>query len=494
MALSQAMQQKMLQKLLPQQIQLMKLLQVPTANLEQRIKEEIEENPALELIEENLEDITDDPKDEFDTSDEEDFDLDGSADEYENLDVSEYVSDEDDIADYKLKDENYPEFDDKNALPVKNDISFNEALLSQLALINLSQQQINIAEQIIGSLDDDGYLRRETISIIDDLAFRQNIITNQDEVNFLINQIQQFEPAGIAARNLQECLLLQLQRKQADGQDVTIAIRVIKSFFDEFVKKHYQKILNGLGINNNQLKEAENIIVKLNPKPGALVGESTKIDSYIIPDFYVFNNNGELELTLNSKNAPELKISTDYKEMLTEYSKGSKKNKQQNEAVLFIKQKIDSAKWFIEAIMQRQQTLLSTMTEIMNYQKAFFLTGDIAQMRPLILKYIAEKTGYDISTISRVASSKYVATEFGTFKLKYFFGVGIETESGEEASTKEIKNLLDTLISQENKMQPLNDERLAELLLEKGFNIARRTVAKYREQLNLPVARLRKKL
>jgi RNA polymerase sigma-54 factor len=492
MSLSQSFQQKMLQKLSPQQIQLMKLLQVPTANLEERIKQEIEENPALEVDDTNDDDITDDPKDEFDTSDEEDFDLDGSEDEYENIDVSEYVTDEDDIAEYKLKDDNYPEFDDKTVLPIKDDISFHEALSSQLLLLDLNEKQGIIAEQVIGSIDDDGYLRRPTISIVDDLAFRQNVITTEKEVENIIKQIQQFDPAGIAARDLQECLLLQLKRSEQEGKRNDLPIKILKKYFEEFVKKHYDKITKGLNITDEELKQAIQVIVKLNPKPGGMVGEMNKIDSYIIADFYILNNGGNLELTLNNKNAPELRISGDYKEMLTEYSKGKKNDKQQKEAVMFIKQKIDSAKWFIEAIQQRQQTLYSTMYEIMQYQSAFFLTGDISQIRPMILKYIAEKTGYDISTISRVASSKYVETEFGTFKLKYFFGEGIETDSGEEASTREVKNIIATFINEEDKKHPYTDEALTEMLVEKGFNIARRTVAKYREQLMMPVARLRK--
>lgn len=494
MSLSQSFQQKLLLKLSPQQIQLMKLLQVPTANLDQRIKQEIEENPALEIDNDNNDDITDDPIDEFDTSDEEDFDLDGSEDEYENIDVSEYVTDEDDIAEYKLKDDNYPEFDDKAVLPIKDNISFHEALISQLLLLNLSANETTIAEQIIGSIDDDGYLRRATISIVDDLAFRQNIITTEARVENIITQIQQFEPPGICARNLQECLLLQLKRNQQKNDSATLPIKILSKYFEEFAKKHYEKIIKGLNITNEQLKDAIKIITKLNPKPGGLVGEMAKIDSFIIPDFYILNNNGELELTLNNKNAPELRISADYKEMLTDYSKSTKNTKQQKDAVMFIKQKIDNAKWFIDAILQRQQTLTSTMLEIMKYQKAFFLTGDISQIRPMILKYIAQKTGYDISTISRVASSKFVETEFGTFKLKYFFGEGIETDSGEEASTREVKNIIQNLIDTEDKNLPLTDEQLTKLLVNKGFNIARRTIAKYREQLNIPVARMRKQM
>ncbi|MBL7749611.1 MAG: RNA polymerase factor sigma-54 [Chitinophagaceae bacterium] len=495
MALSQSLQQKLLQKLSPQQIQLMKLLQVPTANLDTRIKEELEENPALELDEDKHEDA-DDMKDEFaDAPDSDSEEADGSEDEYENIDVSEYVSEGDDeVGDYKLRDDNYPEEDEGRQLPFKTETSFYELLLNQLGLLKLEEKEQAIAEQIVGSIDEDGYLRRETAAIVDDLAFRQNIISSEPEVEALIKRIQQFEPAGVAARNLQECLLLQLYRQKDEGLSVDIAIKAITKYFDEFTKKHYEKIQRGLNIDDDQLREVMQHIIRLNPKPGGVVGENNKAENYVVPDFFIMNNAGKLELTLNSRNAPELRISEGYRDMLKEYDRGAKKDKRQKEAVLFIKQKIDSAKWFIDAIKQRQHTLLSTMNAIMEHQYDFFLTGDETELKPMILKDIAEKTNLDISTVSRVANSKFVQTEFGTYRLKFFFSESLSTDSGEEVSTREVKKILSNLIEAEEKKHPLSDERLTELLQDKGYNIARRTVAKYREQLNIPVARLRKEL
>jgi RNA polymerase sigma-54 factor len=496
MALSQSLQQKLLQKLSPQQIQLMKLLQVPTANLEERIKEELEENPALELDEEKHEDGADELKDEFSDNSETEFDeKDGSQDDYDDVDVSEYVRDgDDDVADYKLKDDNYPEDDDKKQLPFKTETSFYQVLLDQLGLLKMDEKAQKIAEQIVGSIDEDGYLRRETSAIVDDLAFRQNIVAAEEEVETIIQRIQQFDPPGVGARDLQECLLLQLQRQKNEGKNVDTAILAIKKYFDEFTKKHYEKIQRGLGIDEDQLKEVILQIVKLNPKPGGNIGGISKAENYVVPDFFIMNNNGKLELTLNSRNAPELRISEEYRDMMKEYDRGAKKDRRQKEAVLFIKQKIDAAKWFIDAIKQRQQTLISTMTAIMEHQREFFMTGDETTLKPMILKDIAEKTGLDISTVSRVANSKFVQTEFGTYRLKFFFSESLSTESGEEVSTREVKKILSDLIEAENKKRPLSDERLTELLQEKGYNIARRTVAKYREQLNIPVARLRKEL
>ncbi|MBN9296683.1 MAG: RNA polymerase factor sigma-54 [Filimonas sp.] len=494
MALSQSLQQKLLQKLSPQQIQLMKLLQVPTANLEERIKEELEENPALEVSEEEHDENFNET-DEFSENSEDEYDMDGSEDEYENIDISEYVAEGDDeIADYKLRDDNYPEQDDKKTIPFKVESSFHEMLLDQLGMLSLSEKEYKIAEQIVGSLDDDGYLRREISSIADDLAFRQNVDASEEEIESIIKQIQQFDPPGICARDLQECLLIQLRRLQSSGKDVTGAIQVLDKYFEEFTKKHYEKIQRGLNIDDDQLRDIINVIIKLSPKPGGNIGGINKAESYIIPDFFILNNNSKLELTLNSKNAPDLRISEGYRDMLKAYDKGAKKDKRQKEAVMFIKQKIDSAKWFIDMIKQRQHTLLSTMDAIMNYQKDFFLTGDETTLRPMILKDIAEITGLDISTVSRVANSKFVQTEFGTYRLKFFFSESLSTESGEEVSTREVKKILSDLIEAEEKRKPLSDERLTELLQEKGYNIARRTVAKYREQLNIPVARLRKEL
>ncbi|HYF32355.1 MAG TPA: RNA polymerase factor sigma-54 [Chitinophagaceae bacterium] len=495
MALGQSLQQKLLQKLSPQQIQLMKLLQVPTANLEERIKEELEENPALEQSEDDHDDsFSEEAKDEFESGEEE-YEADGSESDYDNIDLSDYVREgDDDIADYKLRDDNYPEADDNKTVPIRIETSFHEMLADQLGMLKLDERTLKIAEQIVGSIDDDGYLRRETTAIVDDLAFRQNIDTSEEEIESLIQKIQQFDPAGVAARNLQECLLLQLQRKKKEGKAVEKAISVIADYFDEFTKKHYEKIQRGLDLDDDQLKEVINQIIKLNPKPGGNVGEVNKAESYVVPDFFITNTGGKLELTLNSKNAPDLRISEGYREMLKDYERGSKKDKRQKEAVLFIKQKIDAAKWFIDAIKQRQHTLLSTMQTIMEYQQEFFLTGDETTLRPMILKDIAERTGLDISTISRVANSKFVQTEFGTYRLKFFFSESLSTDSGEEVSTREVKKILQDLIEYENKKKPLSDERLTELLQEKGYNIARRTVAKYREQLNIPVARLRKEL
>lgn len=474
----------------------MKLLQVPTANLEERIKEELEENPALELPEEGHEDEYE-GKDDFETDAPEEFNEPelSSEDQYENIDIADYVQDgDDDIADYKMRDENYGDQEEKQSVPYSVETSFFELLESQLGMLNLDERGSRIAEQIIGSIDEDGYLRRETSAIVDDLAFRQNIMTTDEEVELLIKRIQRFDPPGVAARTLQECLLIQLFRQKEEGKSVDLAIMALTKYFDEFTKKHYEKIQRGLNLGDDDLKEVMVQITKLNPKPGGNIGELNKAESYVVPDFFIYNNGGKLELTLNSKNAPELRISEGYRDMLKDYDRGAKKDRRQKEAVLFIKQKIDAAKWFIDAIKQRQHTLLSTMTAIMNHQEEFFFTGDETSLRPMILKDIAEKTGLDISTVSRVANSKFVQTEFGTYRLKFFFSESLTTDSGEEVSTREVKKILSDLIEGEQKKKPLSDERLTELLQEKGYNIARRTVAKYREQLNIPVARLRKEL
>ena len=495
MALSQSLQQKLLQKLSPQQIQLMKLLQVPTANLEERIKEELEENPALEVSEDDHEEGTgEDMKDEFESTEEE-FDTEGSEEEYDNLDISEYVNEyDDDVADYKLRDDNYPDAEENRITPHRVQTSFHELLIDQLGMLKMDERRQKIAEHIVGSIDDDGYLRRETLSMVDDLAFRQNIETNEQELEGLIQQIQAFDPAGVGARDLQECLLLQLKRKRNGPLSVELAIEVLSKYFDEFTKKHYDKIQRGLDLTDEHLKDIINQIIRLNPKPGGNVADTNKGENYVVPDFFITNTAGKLELSLNTKNAPDLRISEGYKDMLKEYDRGTKKDKRQKEAVLFIKQKIDAAKWFIDAIKQRQQTLYNTMHTIMDYQREFFLTGDETTLRPMILKDIAERTSLDISTVSRVANSKFVQTEFGTYRLKFFFSESLSTESGEEVSTREVKKILSDLIEGESKKKPLSDERLTELLQEKGYNIARRTVAKYREQLNIAVARLRKEL
>jgi RNA polymerase sigma-54 factor len=495
MSLYQGLQQKMLQKLSPQQIQLMKLLQIPTAHLEERIKEELEENPALETGENDQDEFeSGDTADDFDSSDEE-YESSETADEFENLNISDYVQEgDDDVADYKTRDENYPEADEQKSIPIRVETSFNAWMLEQLGMLNLDEKEQKIAEQVVGSLDDDGYLRRETSAIVNDLAFRQGLEVTEAEIEAVIRQVQLFDPPGIAARNLRECLLLQLKRKEDPDKYTELSIRALEKYFEEFTKKHYEKIQRGLNISDEDLKRMMGVIVRLNPKPGGNIGEGSGGENYITPDFFVVNNASKLELTLNARNAPELRISEGYRDMLRDYDKGSKKDRQQKEAVLFIKQKIDSAKWFIDAIKQRQHTLTITMHAIMMHQHEFFLTGDETEMRPMILKDIAEVTGLDISTVSRVANSKFVQTEFGTYRLKFFFSESLSTESGEEVSTREVKKILGDFIEQESKRKPLSDERLTEMLQEKGYNIARRTVAKYREQLNIPVARLRKEL
>lgn len=501
MALSQSLQQKQLLKLLPQQIQLMKLLQIPTANLEERIKEELEENPALELTEDDhrTDDLEMDGQEslsDFETAaDEASGDgEDGAVDSYDTIDLSDYDTSDDDIADYRLRDDSYGDSEERQTMPYRIETNFHDLLIEQLGLLELDDRRQKVAEQIVGSIDDDGYLRREIPSIVDDLAFRQNVMTSDEEVAELVQLIQRFDPPGVGARDLQECLLLQLWRMKANGKNVELSLSVIKDYFEEFTKKHYEKIQRGLNIDDTKLKEVIGQIIKLNPKPGGNVGEINKAESYVIPDFFIVNNAGKLELSLNGRNAPDLRISGDYKEMLRDYDRGSKKDKRQKEAVMFIKQKIDAAKWFIDIIKQRQETLYNTMFAIMLHQQDFFLTGDETNLRPMILKDVAEKTGLDISTVSRVANSKFVQTEFGTYRLKFFFSESLSTDSGEEVSTREVKKILSDMVIAEDKRKPLSDDLLTDMLKEKGYNIARRTVAKYREQLNIPVARLRKEL
>lgn len=498
--LRQSNQQKLLQKLSPQQIQLMKLLQIPTANLEERIKEELEENPALEFEGDNANPDVDnyelnDSGSDGDDSDPVAEDVELSNDNAEKVDLDDFLRREDDESSgYDYSDDYYgASGEDKQVSPARVETNFHDYLLDQLGMLELDDRRHRIAEQIIGSLDEDGYLRREAGSIADDLAFGQNVETSLEEINALILEIQQFDPPGICVWTLQECLVLQL-RRMPDSKPVRDAIAVLEKYFNEFTKKHYDKIQKQLGLNNEEFKNVIGIIIKLNPKPGAAFAVVSKAESYIIPDFFVYNNNGVPELSLNSKNAPELRISEGYKEMMKAYDRGDKKNKTQKEAVLFIKQKLDSAKWFIDAIKQRQHTLLHTMSAILEFQKEFFITGDESSLKPMILKDIAQMTSLDISTVSRVANSKYVQTEYGTHILKYFFSEALHTENGEEVSTREVKTILNEMIQAENKRKPLSDEHLTDMLMEKGYNIARRTVAKYREQLNIPVARLRKEL
>ncbi|TAN00222.1 MAG: RNA polymerase sigma-54 factor [Chitinophagaceae bacterium] len=495
-SIRQTQQQKMLQKLSPQQIQLVKLLQIPTASLEERVKEEMEENPALEFNDDNAEkdDLTDNPND-FGEQKESDNEEEQPQEEYDQVDISDYLSDgDDDIADYRTRDNNYSDQEETHTIPIRVENTFHDSLVSQLSMLRLNETQEKIAMQIIGSIDDDGYLRRDPQSIANDLAFSQNLTVPGKEIQEIIKKIQEFDPPGIGAADLQECLLIQLKRKSQQDVNIKHAEHILEKYFDEFTKKHYEKIQKSLNLSDKDLKLAIDEVIKLNPKPGGNFGSVNKAESYIVPDFFIYNNNGSLELTLNSRNAPDLHISDNYREMLRSYEKSEKKDKRQKEAVLFIKQKIDAAKWFIDAIKQRQHTLLSTMETIMRYQEEFFLTGDETTLRPMILKDIADRTGLDISTVSRVANSKYVQTEFGPYKLKYFFSESLSTESGEEVSTREVKKILQDIIDNENKRKPLSDENLTQMLQDKGYNIARRTVAKYREQLNIPVARLRKEL
>jgi RNA polymerase sigma-54 factor len=488
--LKQSLQQKLLLKLSPQQIQLMKLLQVPTIALEQRIKQEIEENPALdEGVDNELNSESDELLNEDTNTTEE---QDNADDEF---DFSDYL-DDDDTPDYKLHVNNHSKDDEDRQIPFVSGTTFHDLLRTQLGMRHLSEKEYNIANFLIGNLDDSGYLRRDLHAVVDDLAFTQNIMTDYEQVERLLKIIQSFDPPGVGAQSLQECLLIQLKNIESDDEAVIVAQKILERFFDEFTKKHYSKIIKRLDISEELLKEAINIIVDLNPKPGNSLNESSRIIQHVIPDFIINYENGDLSLTLNSRNAPDLHISRKYKDMMETYSKSKdKKEKRKNkDALTFVKQKIDSAKWFIDAIKQRQHTLISTMEAIMNYQREYFLEGDETLLKPMILKDIAEIVHLDISTISRVVNSKYVQTPFGTFLLKNFFSESLSTDSGEEVSTREVKKILQDIIDQEDKQKPFSDEKLAKLLNEKGYNIARRTIAKYREQLNIPVARMRKEL
>lgn len=481
MALKQQLTQRLEQRLSPQQIQLMKLLQVPTMELDQRIKQEIEENPALEEGADELED-------EFDNQE----DLEDDSDGEDEFDISDYL--DEDSVDYKTQVNNSSKDDEERVIPLSGEQSFQEKLTEQLHLLDLDDKQFIIADILIGNLDESGYLNRDLEAIVDDLAFSMNVEATESEVEQILSLVQELDPAGVGARTLQECLLLQINRKQ-DGDIVRFtAKKILEDFFEEFTKKHYEKIAKKLEIEDDDLKEAIDEILKLNPKPGGSMRETTKNYHQIIPDFMLFENEGVLELSINGRNAPELKVSKEYETMLRSYAEGAKGTKADKEALSFVRQKLDSAKWFIDAIKQRQQTLLLTMDAIRHYQEAYFLTGDETKLKPMILKDIAEMVGLDISTISRVANSKYVQTNFGIYPLKYFFSESLSTDSGEEVSTREVKKILSDAIEAEDKRNPLTDEKLMELLQEKGYNIARRTVAKYREQLNLPVARMRKEL
>ncbi len=492
--LKQNLSQKMMQKLSPQQIQLMKLLQIPTATLDQRIKEELESNPAL--------DEGNDAQEVFDIQDEKE----DGAEEVENFELDDYLNEyiEEDPISYKIKSDNFNVEDEDKAMPIAVETSFNDFLMRQLDMLDFEDERSrNIALQIIGSIDSDGYLRRDPLSIKDDLLFSNNIDADTDEIESLLLQIQRFDPPGVGSRDLKECLLNQLYHKQEKDpenhiEERALAVKILENYFEEFSKKHYKKLQKNLALSESELKDAISEILKLNPKPASnFVGAGDRTNQYIVPDFIITNRDGELDLMLNSKNAPDLRINDNYLEMLKSYkvsTGGRKTTKKEKEAVMFIKQKIDSAKWFIDAIKQRQETLYNTMYSIMRFQLDYFLTGDEKVLRPMILKDISEITNLDISTISRVANSKFVQTEFGTKRLKDFFSESLQTQDGTLVSTLEVKNILNDIIAAEDKKKPHSDEKLKNMLQKRGYNIARRTVAKYREQLNIPVARLRKEL
>lgn len=485
--LKQTLQQKLQQKLSPQQIQLMKMLQIPTMELEQRIKEEMEINPALE--EGSEQEVNDDAK----TMEETEAEIENENSTDEDFDLRDYI-DEDDIPEYKLYTNNYSADDEERESPLGAGRSFQDLLFSQLGLRDLTEKELQLAEYLIGNLDEAGYLRRELPAIINDLAFGSNISTTVDELEHILSIIQDLDPSGVGARDLQECLLIQIKRTEEVDDDVDLAHVIISKFFDEFTKKHYEKIAKKLELTEEELKPAIDFILHLNPKPGNSMMESSRTIQHITPDFLLSVENDDLKLTLNSRNAPELKISREYKEMLHHYSKSKSNDQKDKEALLFVKQKIDGAKWFIDAINQRNQTLIFCMQAIVDYQKEFFLSGDETKLKPMILKDIADLVFMDISTISRVANSKYIQTPYGTYLLKYFFSESLSTDEGEEVSSREVKKILKDAIEAEEKRKPLTDEKLGKLLNAKGYNIARRTVAKYREQLGLPVARLRKEL
>ena len=475
--MKQFLKLKLSQKLSPQQIQLMKLIQLPTLDFEQKIQREIEENPALEQGQNSSDENNDEAQDDYSDSD--------------DLNIDEYIN-YDDTPSYKLSSNNSGNQEDKN-IPFASGISFTQHLLTQLKPISLSEKKMKIAEFLVGSIDESGYIRLDTEEIIDDLAFTQNLIVSNDELEEVLKIVQEFDPPGVGALSLQNCLILQLKRKKS-SVSIDLAIEIIENSFEQFSKKHFEKLMNKYSINEEQLKGVITIISKLNPKPGGSYSGGGKPIEQVIPDFKISIENNELILELNYRNSPTLNISRDYDEMLRGYKLEKNKSKSQREAIQFIKQKLDSAKWFIDAVKQRQQTLFITMQAIMNYQKEYFISGDERKIKPMILKDIANEIEMDISTISRVANSKYVDTPYGTKLLKEFFSESMKTTSGEEISTIEIKKILEKIISNENKRKPETDEKLVKLLNEKGYKIARRTVAKYREQLNIPVARLRKEI
>ena len=481
--LNQKLQLKLSQKLSPQQIQLMKLIQLSTLEFEQRLSREIEENPALDTVNESQE------------IDNDNFELNEDSEKQEKsddeIDISEYLSD-DDIPDYNLKSNNYSE-ENERAIPYAAGTSFNQFLKNQLHSFSFNKEDLEIAEFILGSLDQFGYLRRDLIDISDDLAFSLGINADENKIQKILDKIYLLDPAGIGAKNLQQCLYLQLRRKKTT-KNISNAVKIIKDLFDEFSKRHFDKIKAKLNISDEDLRESISEIEKLNPKPGGAYNENTKMNSSIVPDFTVEVIDGNVKLKLNSRNAPDLYVSEEYKNMLSGYSESKEKTKSQKDAVMFIKQKLDSAKWFIEAIKQRNQTLIMTMSAIVDFQKEYFITGDEKKLKPMILKDIAEEITMDISTISRVANSKYVDTPYGTKLIKSFFSEGIKNSKGEDISTIEVKKTLESIIESEDKKKPLTDDQLTKLLNKEGYPIARRTVAKYREMIGAPVARLRRKL
>lgn len=487
--LKQQLRQQLQQKLSPQQIQVIRLLELPAIELEEKVKHELEENPALEEGKEM--------PDEFDQADGEIGENSDSMTENnegeDDLSLGDYLT-EDDIPDYKLQ-EIRDKSTKKEDIPFSVSESLNEFLLQQLGFRNLPDKEMKIAEYIIGNIDDDGYLRRDLGAIADDLMFQAGLDISEKDVENILKMIQDFEPTGVGARNLQECLCIQLQKKE-QTPETPIATQIIQHYFEDFSRKHYEKILRGLDISEETLKKAIREITLLNPKPGnAWGGTMETAMSQIIPDFIVDSNNGEITLSMNNRGIPDLRINKEYQDMFQDYtSNKANQTSERKNAIQFVKQKLDAAQWFIDAVKQRQETLMRTMEAIIQLQREFFLTGDEATLRPMILKDVAEKTGYDISTISRVSNSKYVQTNFGIYSLKYFFSESMQTDSGEEISTREVKKIMKEHIEAEDKRKPLTDEELASILKEKGYVIARRTVAKYREQLGIPVARLRKEI
>jgi len=485
--LKQQLNFKLSQKLSPQQIQLMKLIQLPTQAFEQRISQEMNENPALEGGKEEEEKFDDDFEDTF----EEDYE-DGNEVIETEINVDDYLSD-DETPSYKLSANNYSADDEEKHTPYASGTSFNQHLLTQLNTYRLTEEEEEIAKFLVGSVDESGYIRRDIQDIVDDLAFTQNVYTSEEKIEKVLDMVQDLDPAGVGARNLEECLLIQLYRREK-SPPLDLAIKIIEESFDHFSKKHYKKLLQKFDITEDQLRDAIHEIETLNPKPGGSYSGNNRIVEHVVPDFTIKIVDGELDLTLNGRNAPELHVSRDYSNMLKGYKEAKQKSKSQKDAIMFIKQKLDGAKWFIDAIKQRQQTLFVTMNSIMHHQEEYFLTGDERNLKPMILKDIADKIQMDVSTVSRVANSKYVDTPYGTKLIKEFFSESMTNDQGEEVSTREIKKILEITVSEEDKRKPLTDDKLAKILKEKGYPIARRTIAKYREQLDLPVARLRKEL